>query len=129
MANRTVPQAYDCTPSSLMASNPCTNCLSETQMIAAIVGVIAVATGETAAQVLDESACFNCLSDKQMLQAILTKFGNELLGEEHTVPEVIDSMKCLLCAPQQQLKAALLLQLCKYITLTIKAQYTYTPET
>ncbi len=90
-------------------------------MWAVIVGLIALATGKTNAQVMSDSACFTCLSRKQMLQALVTKLGNDLLGEEHTVSEVVDQFHCLVCATDQQLFAAMLQLLCAELTISINS--------
>ena len=112
MANVLVPIAYDCDPSSLLASNPCLACLSEKELLAVLVGIIATANGDTPAEVMEASKCFTCMSKKQMLQALATILGNNLLGEGHSPQEVIDEQHCLVCATEQQLLAALLYQIC-----------------
>lgn len=119
MAQIDEPQAYECTPSSLLASNPCVACLSEKEMLAVLVGILATYNEQTVAEVMSESACFTCMSRKQMLQALVTIMGNELLGQEHTPQEVIDNMHCLVCATDQQLYAALLYQLCNLEILPV----------
>lgn len=123
MANVTIAttNAYDCTPSSLVASNPCLACLPKKTLIAALVGVIAMAAEKDQAELLVDSACFMCLSEKQMLQAVVTMFGNDLLSE-HTAQDVIDEYHCLVCASQKQLLAALLYLLCNEVTFTIGRQ-------
>ena len=118
----TETQAYVCTPSSMIDSSPCLSCLSEHEMLAVIVALIALATEKTTAEVMSDSACFTCLSRKQMLQALVTKLGNDLLGERHTVQEVIDSYHCLVCVPDQQLLAAILQQLCAELTVSVPLQ-------
>ena len=88
-------------------------------MLAALVGVLALASGGTAATAMEDAACLTCLSDKQILQAIVTKVGNDVLGERYTVQDVIDAFHCLVCATPKQLKAALIQQLCGYFTLSV----------
>lgn len=119
MALITPARAFTCDPKSLLDSSPCLACLSEHEMLAALVGVLALAAGKTAAETMDESKCFTCLSDKQLLQALITKIGNDALGEGNTVQDVIDTFHCLVCATPKQLKAALIQQLCAYSTLTV----------
>lgn len=105
-------QSYTCTPSSLLDSSPCLSCLSEKELIATLVAILANAQSETAAEALNNSSCFTCMSKKQMLQALVTIFGNEFLGERVTIDEIIADLSCLVCAPEQQLLAALLRQIC-----------------
>lgn len=115
MANIELSQtSFDCTPSSLLASNPCLACLSEKDLLAALVAITATASRTYATdlpQLMQDSACFGCLTEKQMFQALVSVFG-ELLLQDQTVPEVIDNMKCLLCAPRHQLLAAFLYLMC-----------------
>lgn len=106
------PVAYVCTPSSLLASTPCLKCLSEHEMLAVLVGILAIQAGKDIPTVMEESACFRCMSKKEMLQAIVTIAGNELLGEVHTPSEVVEQYHCLVCASDKELQAALLKLLC-----------------
>lgn len=106
------PQAYECTPSSLLASTPCLKCLSEHELLAVLVGILAIQAGKDIPTVMDESACFRCMSKKEMLQALVSIFGNSLLGEEHSAQDVVDDYHCLVCATDKQLQAALLKLLC-----------------
>jgi hypothetical protein len=106
------PQAYDCTPSSLLASTPCLKCLSEHEMLAVLVGIMALYAEKDIPTVMEESACFTCMSKKEMLQALVTIFGNDLLGDSHSAQDVVDEYHCLVCATDLQLRAALLKLLC-----------------
>lgn len=108
---------FVCTPSSLLASSPCLACLSEKQMLAAIVGINAIAMEQAVPDALRDSSCFMCLSKKEMLQALVTILGNQLLGEGTTGQELIDSTKCLQCASEKQLLAAILWQFCNGFTV------------
>lgn len=119
MASIIQERAYVCTPSSLLASTPCLACLSEKEMLAAIVGIFAVHADLEVATVLKSSACFTCMSKKQMLQALVTILGNQLLGENNTVEEIIDSIRCLECSSEKQLLAAILYLICGN-TLTVE---------
>lgn len=103
---------YVCTPSSLLASSPCLACLSERQLLAAMVGIVAINTEQSVEDVLKSSSCFMCMSKKQMLQALVTIMGNQLLGEQTSAQDVIDATKCIQCAPEKQLLAAILYQFC-----------------
>ena len=114
-----VNENYVCTPSSLLASNPCLACLSEKELLAALVGIFAISADLTIANVLKNSACYTCLSKKQMLQALVTITGNNLLGQERTVPDVITNIRCLECSNEKQLFAALLYLICNVTVLTM----------
>lgn len=116
------PQAFTCDPKSLLASSPCLACLSEHEMLAVIVGLMSLAAGKTVAEAMSDSACFNCLSRKQMLHALVTKLGNDLLGERYTVQEVIEQYHCLVCASDQQLLASILQMLCADFTISAQQQ-------
>lgn len=118
MAVIPAPVAYTCTPASLLASEPCIKCLSEKEMWAAIVAILALNAGKTPATVMREAACFNCMSEKQMLQGALTVLGSQLLGAETTVSAVLATMNCLVCASESRLKAAALKLFCDGITIT-----------
>ena len=111
---------YECTPSSLLASTPCLACLSEKQMLSAIVGINAIAMTQAVPDALEASTCFMCMSKKQMLQALVTILGNQLLGERNSAQEVIDATKCIECASEKQLLAAILWQLCNGFTIAPK---------
>lgn len=106
--------AYTCDPSSLLASNPCIACLSEKEMLAVLVGIIAVQASLPLADVMKDSACFTCMSKKQMLHSLVTIFGSEILGAGNSAQTVIDEMHCLVCATDQQLYAALTYLICTY---------------
>ena len=105
-------QDYVCTPSSLLASSPCLACLSPKELLAVMVGIVAINTEKKVPDILKESACFTCMSKHQMLQALVTIMGNQLLGEETTPEEVVASVKCIECASEKQLLAAILYQFC-----------------
>lgn len=112
--------AYVCTPSSLLASTPCLQCLSEHEYLAVIVGIMAISAGKTTAEAMTDSNCFACgMSRKQMLQAVVTILGNQLLGERYSAQDVVDSYHCLVCATDTQLLAAILQMLCNDITLSV----------
>ena len=125
MPNEEVLKAFVCTPSSLLASNPCLACISEKDMLAVLVGIFAISEGHTIADVMRDSACFTCMSKKQMLQGLVTLLGSEILGERTSVAEVIDTIKCLQCASKQQLLAAILYLLCH----SLENSFTYNPQT
>lgn len=103
---------YDCTPSSLLASTPCLACISEKDMLAVIVGIVALNQAKTIAEVMEESVCFRCMSRKQMLQALVTILGSNLLGEGSGAGDVIDDIRCLQCESEHNLLAAILYQFC-----------------
>lgn len=107
-------RSFDCTPSSLLASAPCLGCVSEKEMLAAMLAIFATANNLDMATILKNSACYACMSKKDMLQAIVTVFGNELIGAEFSVQEIIDQMKCVRCGSEQQILAALLYMFCNY---------------
>lgn len=111
--------AFDCTPSSLLASSPCLKCLSEHEMLAVIVGILGLSAGKTNAEILSDSACFTCMSKKEMLQALVTKLGNDLLSDRYTVQDIIDQYHCLLCANDTQLRAAIIQLLCADLTVSV----------
>lgn len=114
-------ESLECTPSGLLAANPCLQCLSELELLAALVAIFATASETYANDVpklLKDSACLTCLSKKQMFQAVVTIAGESLLGENTTVQEVIDKMRCLVCSNEKQLSAAFLFLLCNDIALS-----------
>ena len=112
------PVAYACTPSSLLKSEPCIKCLSEKELWAAIVAILAISAGQTAKTAMNNAACFNCMSEQQMLQGVVTILGNQLLGAGTSPATVLASMNCLVCASESRLKAAALKLLCDTVTIT-----------
>jgi hypothetical protein len=116
--------AFVCTPSSLLASNPCMACLSEKQLLAALVGIMAQSLEESLPDVLKNSACFMCMSKKQMLQALVSIVGNSALGDSESPQSVIDTYHCLVCASEKQLQAAFLWLLCHGFEFTRAEQQT-----
>lgn len=116
--------AFTCTPASLIDSTPCLKCLSEKELLAALVALFAAQADKTVEEVTEESACYKCLSDKQLLQSLVTILGNTLLGEGETPSSVIEDYHCLVCLPEHDLKAALVRLICVYL-----ATYTFTPQT
>lgn len=113
-------QEFTCTPASLIESTPCLKCLSEKELMAALLGIYAAAAEKTVKSVLVDSACFDCLSKKQMLQALVTLAGNDLLGERNTVQDIIDEITCLECAGEKKILAALLYLLCSDIRFSAR---------
>ena len=120
MATNFATIGYVCAdgPSSLMKSVPCLPCLSVHEMLAALVGIMALAAGKTVPQVMESSKCWKCLNEKQILQAVVTIFGNQLLGARHTPADVAALTNCLKCVSDKELLAALSQLLCAEVTLT-----------
>lgn len=119
MADIPAPLAFDCTPSSLIASSPCIACVSESEMLATMVGIAALSADRSIADIMKDSACFSCLSKKQMLQALVTILGSDLLGERYTQAQILDEMRCIRrCSNEKQLLSALLYLLCNDIGFT-----------
>ena len=119
MANVTVPRAYTCTPSSLLNSAPCLSCLSEKQMLATLLAIITIYNEDEVRTVLEDSACLMCMSKKQMLQALVTIMGNNLLGETYSASDIADRVKCLECASQKQIMAAILHGSCNVLRFSM----------
>lgn len=121
MAQIQNPRSFVCTPSSLLASSPCLGCLSETEMLATMVGIISLAVEKTIPAIMQGSACFGCMSKKDMLQALVTILGNDLIGENFTEQQILDQIKCVRqCSNEKQLLAALLYLLCNDVKFTTR---------
>jgi hypothetical protein len=103
--------AFTCTPSELLKLNPCLPCLSEKELLAALVGIFAAVEEHEVAEVMRNSACFTCMSKKQLLVGLVSLMGQGLLDRQ-TVPEIIDDIRCLECASEKQLLAAIMWLLC-----------------
>jgi len=116
------PKEFICTPSSLLASYPCLACLSEHEMLAGLVGIAANASEKYYANLellLKDSACFTCMGKKDMFQAVLTMLGSEMVGAEPgAMQAILDRTKCLLCANDQQLRAAFLFLISNYMRVS-----------
>jgi hypothetical protein len=109
------PKEYTCTPSSLLASYPCLQCLSDHELLAVLIGILIYDSEyeDDIAGVMKDSACFTCMSKKQMFQAFATMMGSAIIGdEEGAMEKVVEEMKCLICATDKQLWAALLFLIC-----------------
>lgn len=109
------PRAFDCTPSSLLNSVPCLECLSEKELLAALFIVLLQYNDLTVPQAMSSSACFTCMSKKQMLQAIVTIWGNSLLGRDFDAAALLADYKCVRCASDKQLMAGILYMFCLYL--------------
>jgi hypothetical protein len=106
--------AVTCTPSELIGHNPCLNCLSDKELLAILMYIFAYANGHTVTQALTDSACFNCLGQKhQKLVALVTILADHFLRGA-SVPTIVNDIKCLECAPDSQITAALLSEICTY---------------
>ncbi len=114
-----MPEGLLCEPGALLAENPCIACLSEKEMLAVIVAIMAITASKTIADVVSESACFTCMSRKQMLQALVTMIANDLLDERTSPQDVIDEMHCLVCATEQQLLAAIVKLYCDNFNVSL----------
>ncbi len=106
---------YTCAPSSLTHSDPCLSCLSEKQLLAVLVSLLATHQSHTAAVAMSASACFTCMSRHEMLQSLVTIVAHKLDVQPDAA---VASNKCLMCATEQQLLAAALLQVCNLTTIT-----------
>lgn len=108
----------DCTPSSLLENYKCFECLSTSELMAVLVIAINEYLGEynlpeDLGSLMQDSACYTCLSDKQKFQAFVSAVSQLAYGNtEKTIAEVRDEIKCLLCAPPDKIKGALLMLLC-----------------
>lgn len=106
--------AVTCTPSALVSHIPCLNCLSDKELLAVLLYIFVQANGHTVTQALTNGACFNCLGEKkQRLVALITVLSDYFLRGV-SVPTMIEQMKCLECAPDSQITAALLSEICTY---------------
>lgn len=114
MANIIIPPrnnqtlTFDPTPSGLTGANPCLQCLSQKELLAALAGVMATGAGISMNSLIQSSKCFTCLSDKEMLQGLVSIVGQSVLTGGATVSDVIEQMHCLVCASEKQLLAAIL---------------------
>lgn len=105
--------ALTCTPSELIAANPCFQCLSDKELYAVIAMAFATVNRKTISEALVDSACFTCMSKRQMLEALVTILANTYLSGM-TIDQIKEQMKCLECASDSQLRAAALQQFCAY---------------
>lgn len=109
------PREFECTPSSLLDSVPCLKCLSEKELLAGILAIFLTELEEDVETVMADSSCFTCMSRKQMLQSLATILGNGILGSDFEPGELLERYKCLRCASDQQLLAAILYLLCLFL--------------
>jgi hypothetical protein len=107
-----------CTPSELIALNPCFSCLSTKELWAVLLDVLLYEynaekqTTLTLKQVLSDSACWTCTSKKQRLQAFVSLAAESSEGLDAATVKA--DLKCLECASETQIQAALLSLFCKY---------------
>lgn len=106
-----------CTPAGLIGDVPCLACLSEKELLMVLVAVLAIGDNYTLPtdtnKLLKDSACFTCLSDKQLFQALVRAVANKYIGSTFTEAEGQAAIKCLRCANEKQLKAAVVYLTCE----------------
>ena len=100
-----------CTPAVLMDTYKCLKCLSDSELLALFVIILADQEGtytlpDDLDLLLKDAACFTCLGDRQLLQAGIAAMANDIEADA-TVPELREKIKCLLCAPPRVIKGLL----------------------
>lgn len=102
------------TPSQLLSHNSCLSCLSVKELKAVILAALASDLDTTVTALKDDSACF-CISEKQKLQAVADLMADKFLSGQ-SLQDIRETIKCVTCAGESTIDAALVLALCKYIT-------------
>ena len=121
-----MPTETTCSPSELLSINPCMACISTKDMWAVMLDVLRYEYNQdsrselTLKQVLEDSACWMCTSKKQRLQAFVAVVAES--AEGLTEATVKADIKCLECASESQLQAAVMWLFCKYWNLSEQAQ-------
>jgi len=107
----------------LLESFPCSACLSDKELLAAIVYALGVLTGvddsngETLHGSLEETACIACMTQKQMKQSVLQMMVSSF-GPTFTVDELRDKIKCMMCLDDNKLRALGIRNLCRFTVLS-----------
>lgn len=101
------------TPRTLVGDTPCLQCLSEKELLAILLYIFAYLNSHTITEALEGSPCFMCLSKKQQLHGLVDVLSEKFLSEV-SVPTIIQEIKCLECAPEPQIIAALLREIAVY---------------
>ena len=83
-------------PSSLIATKACLNCLSEKELKTLIVYAMRTSAGLTGPQVKAAAACYRNLSKKQMLVALTAMIVNQLVPTL-AVNDLTNAAKCKAC--------------------------------
>lgn len=115
--------ALTCDKDELLAAFPCVKCLSEHQLIAALVLILCKIVGQSErancdpAYLLSGSACLTCLSEKQMLEAIVALFAQAGIdaGVMEAETDLREDIACLMCLTPRQLMAIIINKLCEGI--------------
>ena len=112
-----------CSPSELLAQTPCLRCLSQKELWAILLYLSIYNFNEecrwqveekmTVAKALKEGACWNCTTKTQRLQALVSLLANSF-GEEITPAFVRNQIKCLECASETQIQAAVMYMFCQW---------------
>jgi hypothetical protein len=93
-------------------------CLSQKQLWAVMLDVLRYEYQQDARteislkEVLERSSCWMCTSKKQRLQAFLTVISSATQGLDQAT--VMNDIKCLQCASETQLQAAVMWLFCQY---------------
>lgn len=110
-------RAHDCTAQAQVDERPCLECLSKKELLAVLLYLLAKQNYDLPSEIdnlASDSACFRCLSDKQKLQGLVNAV-YVYFGETDTVEEIRESVKCLICFGDADLKAMLAQQICEFL--------------
>lgn len=104
-------------PSSLISTKACLNCLSEKELKAIMVYAMRTSAGLTMAQVKNGSACYRTLSDKQKLVALTAMIVNQLVPTL-SVNNLSNATGCKQCGAESAVDADLLYLFATYFQAT-----------
>jgi lactam utilization protein B len=104
-------------PSSLISTKACLNCLSEKELKAIMVYAMRTSAGLTMAQVKNGAACYQILSKKQMLVALTAMIVNQLVPTL-SVNDLSNATGCKNCGADSWNDAHLLFLFANYFQAT-----------
>ena len=111
------PVVQDCTPNTLLNIYPCMECLTEKELFAVIVYILAYKAGydlsEDLNDLMSDSACQSCMTDKQMMEAVASMLAYWAGLQSTSMSEIRADVKCLLCAEPRKVKGLLVYLICQ----------------
>lgn len=109
--------ALTASPSSLISTKACLNCLSEKELKYIIVYAMRTSAGLTMRQVKEGAVCYQKLSKKQMLVALTAMIVNQL-APTLSVNQLSNSSGCKACDSDKAAEADLLFLFATYFQST-----------
>lgn len=114
-----------CTPFELVKESPCFQCVSDTELIAAI-ALLSYALNHSGAHdikdMIKEGKCFSCLSDHQMLEAITAVLVDMVIADQYfdDAADAMHAAECLSCTDPAIVRGIIVAEMCTLIQNNIR---------